>query len=313
MEQNEARSLSAVIVSWNTRELLERCLASLLADAAASNITLEAIVVDNASADGSAAALAQRFPAVAVDALEENIGFAAATNRGIRRASGDDILLLNPDTELLPGALAALWRALHSMPHVGLVGGLLLNPDGSLQSSGYRFPTLTQSFLDFFPLHPRLVGSKLNGRVPPGDGLSPYAVDHPLGACMLVRHAVIERIGLLDEHFFLYSEEIDWCRRIVAGGWTVLITPAARIIHFGGQSTSQASQAMFLQLHRSRAYYFQRYHSDSFLHSVELMARAAAWWAKSRSIIEGPRSRPTRANALRSVSRIYHEARGSGV
>jgi N-acetylglucosaminyl-diphospho-decaprenol L-rhamnosyltransferase len=310
MEENEARDLSVVIVSWNTRELLTRCLASLLADAAASGITLDVIVIDNASADGSAAALAQHFPSITVEALEANTGFAAATNRGIRRASGGDILLLNPDTELLPGALAALRRALHSMPHAGLVGGLLLNPDGSLQSSGYRFPHLAQTFLDFFPLHPRLVGSQLNGRVPHGDGLSPYAVDHPLGACMLVRREVVERVGLLDECFFMYSEEIDWCRRIVAAGWTVLIAPAARIIHFGGQSTSQASDAMFLQLHRSRARYFRRYHSGTFLHSVELMARAAAWWAGSRSSIEGRRSEPTRAKALRSVSRIYREARG---
>ena len=313
MEENEAPDLSVVIVSWNTRELLKRCLASLLADAATSCITLEVIVVDNASSDGSAAELARRFPTITVDALDANIGFAAATNRGIRSLSGDNILLLNPDTELLPGALMALRRALHSMPHVGLVGGLLLNPDGSLQSSGYHFPTLTQSFLDFFPLHSRLVGSQLNGRVSPGDGRSPYAVDHPLGACMMVRRAVIERVGLLDEHFFMYSEEIDWCRRIIAGGWTVLIAPTAQIIHFGGQSTSQASGEMFLQLHRSRAYYFQLYHSDSFLHSVELMARAAAMWAESRLSIKGHRSQPSRAKALRSVSQFYREARGSGV
>lgn len=310
MQENESPELSVVIVSWNTRELLERCLRSLIADAKNSGISTETIVIDNASSDGSVAALRQRFPEVTLEALKENLGFAAATNRGIRRARGRDILVLNPDTEVLPGALSAMLRALHSMPHVGMVGPLLLNPDGSLQSSGYRFPNLTQSFLDFFPLHPRLVGSKINGRVSPGDGMSPYAVDHPLGACMLVRRAVVERVGMLDEQYFLYSEEIDWCRRIVAGGWTVLIAPSAHIIHYGGQSTSQAPAAMLLQLHRSRARYFQFYHSDAFLHSVELMARSAAWWSQVRDRGQPAGENASQTEVLRTASRIYREARG---
>jgi N-acetylglucosaminyl-diphospho-decaprenol L-rhamnosyltransferase len=311
MVENETPDLSVVIVSWNTRELLERCLRSLITDAQRSGISTEMIVIDNASSDGSVAALRERYHAVILDALEENIGFAAATNRGIRRATGSDILLLNPDTEVLPGALSAMRRALHAMPHVGLVGGLLLNPDGSFQSSGYRFPGLTQSFLDFFPLHPRLIGSQINGRVSPGDGMTPYAVDHPLGACMLVRRAVVERVGILDERYFMYSEEIDWCRRIEAGGWAILIAPNARIVHFGGQSTRQASEAMLLQLHRSRADYFRGYHSDAFLRSVELMARTAAWWSQVRPRGHSAEEQGSRTEVLRRVSHIYRQARGA--
>jgi hypothetical protein len=127
---------------------------------------------------------------------------------------------------------------------------------------------------------------------------------------MLVRRAVIERVGMLDEQYFMYSEEIDWCRRIVAGGWTVLIAPNAHIIHYGGQSTSQAPQAMSRQLHRSRARYFQRYHSEAFLHSIELMARTAAWWSEVRvpGLSEG--ANVGRTEVLCSASRIYREARG---
>ena len=302
MEERKIPDLSVVIVSWNTRELLARCLASLYADADASHIALQPIVVDNASSDRSVEMLGERFPAVDVVALTENSGFAAATNTGIRRALAHDILLLNPDTELLAGALSAMRSALHTMPHAGLVSGLLLNPDHSLQSAGYRFPTLMQSFLDFFPLHDRLIASRFNGRFNPGDGLSPYAVDHPLGACMLVRRAVVEQIGPLDENYFMYSEEIDWCHRIVAGGWTILIAPGARIIHHGGQSTGQASERMFMELHRSRARYFRQYHSPAYLGAVERLATAAGWWASRRDVVRGRR--------LRDVAAIYRAARG---
>jgi GT2 family glycosyltransferase len=302
MEETEASNTSAVIVSWNTRDLLARCLDALYADAERSGITLQTIVVDNASSDGTVEMLAKRFPSVQVVARSENSGFAAATNRGIRQAASVDLLLLNPDTELLPGALAAMRSALHAMPHVGLVSGILLNPDHSLQSAGYRFPTLTQSFLDFFPLHDRLVASGLNGRFTPGDGLSPYAVDYPLGACMLVRREVIEQVGLLDEQYFMYSEEIDWCRRIAAAGWSILIAPAARIIHHGGQSTGQAPDAMFVQLHRSRARYFAHYHSGAYLRTVERMATVAGWWTSRRDAAQGRR--------LREVSALYRAARG---
>jgi GT2 family glycosyltransferase len=191
------------------------------------------------------------------------------------------------------------------MPHVGLVSGILLNPDRSLQSAGYRFPSLTQSFLDFFPLHDRIVASSLNGRFKPGDGVTPYAVDHPLGACMLVRREVIDQVGLLDENYFMYSEEIDWCRRIGGAGWTILIAPAARIVHHGGQSTGQASEAMFLQLHRSRARYFARYHSGAYLRTVGRMANAAGWWARRH---DSPRARQ-----LQMVPEIYRSSRGDDV
>ncbi len=309
---SKSTDLSVVIVSWNTRELLDRCRASLVDDAQRARIGIEIIVVDNASSDGTADWLQADHPDVTTVRLDRNAGFAAANNVGIRRASGRDLLLLNPDTEVLPGSLATLLRTLHSMPHIGMVSGLLLNPDGSPQSSGYRFPDLTQTFLDFFPLHPRLVGSRINGRVSPGDERTPYAVDHPLGACMLVRRDVVDRVGILDEQYFMYSEEVDWCRRIRAAGWSILIAPDARIIHHGGQSTGQMPEEMFLELHRSRARYFQRYHSPAFLSCVELMARAAGCWEATRVRMSPstPRTNGRRLRALRGAANTYAQARG---
>ncbi len=268
--------ISVVIVSWNTRDLLSRCVASVIRQAEEASLQVEIIVVDNASSDGTTDFLKQEYPGVTVIALQVNRGFAAANNLGIASARGATLLLLNPDTDMLPGSLFALQQGLHASPRVGMVGARLLNPDGSLQSAGYRFPGLVQTFLDIFPVHPRLVGSQLNGRMPPGDGLSPFAIDHPLGACMLVRRAVIEQVGMLDDQFFMYSEEIDWCRRIKAAGWTILTVPAARVIHYGGQSTGQMLDAMFLHLHRSRNRYFRRYHSPAFVSTVGTLMRIGA-------------------------------------
>jgi N-acetylglucosaminyl-diphospho-decaprenol L-rhamnosyltransferase len=266
--------VSVVIVSWNTRDLLLRCLESLKAEAARSRLYVEVFVVDNASADGSVEAVNENFPDVTVLAQSENLGFAAANNLAIDQATGTALLLLNPDTEMRPGSLRTLWTTLHAGQHVGLVAPILLNPDGSLQSAGYRFPGLTQTILDIFPLHPYLMESGLNGRFDRGDGLSPFEIDHPLGACMLVRREVIDAIGGLDNSFYMYSEEIDWCQRIKSAGWTILMAPAAEVTHYGGRSTSQVADRMQEQLHRSRAAYLRRYQSERFHRTLNTVLRA---------------------------------------
>ncbi len=303
----ESIALSVVIVSWNTRDLVERCLRSICADLRRCHIASEIIVVDNASSDGTPELIRKQFPGVTLIALDRNTGFTAANNLGLRHTTGKAILLLNPDTEIRPGAIATMLATLSATPHVGMVSGLLLNPDGSLQSSGYRFPGLAQSFLDFFPLHPRLTGSSLNGRVSPGDLQTPYAVDHPLGACMLVRREVVEHVGLLDESYFMYSEEIDWCRRIRAAGWTVLIAPSANVVHFGGQSTRLMPEEMFLQLHQSRAHYLRRYNGPSTVLAVAVIARLAALRAGKRARV-GRKRLQHDASALRAVASIYRRA-----
>ncbi len=304
---NLQAEVSVVIVSWNTRELVDRCLRSVIDEAETAHVSTQIIVVDNASSDGTVEFLRDHHPFVTCLPLRQNSGFAAANNRGIERSHGRAVLLLNPDTELRPGALTSMLKALYSMPHVGLISALLLNPDGSVQSAGYRFPGYLQSLLDFFPIHPRLIESRANGRISPGDHVAPYAVDHPLGACMLVRREVIDRVGPLDEQYFMYSEEIDWCRRIRGAGWTILIAPEAQVIHHRGQSTRQMPESMFRELHRSRARYFARHRSPQFLRSVELMARAAAICSRARGRSLGGHD----ADSLRSAADIYRQARAA--
>lgn len=305
----EQADLAVLIVTWNNASVIDACLRSLAEELQASKLRGDVLIIDNASTDGTPDLVRNRYPWVRVMALPANEGFARANNRGIRATSAPALLLLNPDTVLLPGALSALWRALWAAPHIGLVGACLLNPDGSLQSAGYRFPGFIQNFFDFFPLHQRLIGSRFNGRFGPGDGLTPFAIDHPLGACMLVRREAVDQVGLLDERYFYYSEEIDWCRRMRAHGWTVLTAPAARVIHYGGWSSRQVSTASLLQLHRSRARYFRRWHGRRFvrvLWGLALLATVRAWL----QALVSPRRQAQRVQLelLHEIARIYADA-----
>lgn len=271
----DRKSLSVIIVSYNTRDLLARCLASVAAEPRPPD---EVIVVDNASADDSAAMVRARFPHVQVTANTENRGFAAATNQGLRAATGDFLCLLNPDTELVPGALEALASFLEANQKVGVVGPTLLHADGTYQHAAFRFPTLPMALIDFFPLNHRVLNSRLNGRYPFTLYEHPFAMDHPLGACMLVRRAACAAVGLLDERFFMYCEEIDWCRRIKQAGWEIMHVPGARVVHHGGQSTQQAAGRMFVELHRSRFRLFAKHHSKRYQWAVRGIVVVGILW-----------------------------------
>ena len=248
------------MVSFNTRDLLRRCLTTLYDAAAADGLALEVVVVDNASADESARLVATEFPQAVLVANERNLGFAAASNLGLRRATGRQLLLLNPDTEVRPGALSALLAFLEAEPRAACVGPSLIYPDGSPQHSGFRFPTVTTQFLDLFPLHHRLLSSPVNGRFPLGQ-TRPFAIDHPLGACMLLRREALESVGSLDESFFIYVEEVDWCWRAKKAGWHVYCVPGAVVVHHGAQSTRQFAESMFVELYRSRFRMFAKHYS----------------------------------------------------
>jgi N-acetylglucosaminyl-diphospho-decaprenol L-rhamnosyltransferase len=264
--------LSIVIVSYNTAALLRRCLASV--PAGAGDRPYEIIVVDNASTDGSAALVRAEFPAARLIVQRENAGYAAANNVGLVRARGDYLCLLNPDTEVAPGALDRLVGWLEEHPAAGVAAPRLLNPDGSTQATGFRFPGPWQVFFDWFPLHPRLLVSRLNGRYPPRD--TPFRIDHPLGACFVVRRAAAAEAGLFDAGYFMYSEEIDWCRRLAAVGWTAWSVPAATVLHHGGASTRQQPAAMFEELHRSRDRYLRRWLPPPAYRLTRLITRLGA-------------------------------------
>ncbi len=259
-------NLSVVIVSWNVRELLRGCLRSLFADLEGAALKAQVWVVDNASADGSAEMVAADFPQARLIASKENLGFAAGNNVALRAMQTEHespfVWLLNPDTEVLPGATAALLAALQGRQRVGVVGARLLNPDGSLQHSAFRFPGIVQLLFELFPLPPRLYETPLNGRYPRRlyEGETPFAVDHPLGASMVVRAEAIAQVGLLDEGYAMYCEEIDWCWRMRRAGWQALCAPAARVVHYGGQSTAQAPLPSFVNLWTSRARLYAHHH-----------------------------------------------------
>jgi N-acetylglucosaminyl-diphospho-decaprenol L-rhamnosyltransferase len=271
--------LSIVIVSWNTRELTLRCLAAL--GESARGLGLETIVVDNGSIDETPEAIRAQFPAVRLIEPGRNLGFSGGNNAGLAIASGRYLCLLNPDTEARPGALAALVGFLEGQPEVGAVGPRLLNADGSEQAVGFRFPTLAQVFLDFFPLRGRFAESEANGRYPRAPRDRPFPIDFPLGACIVARRAAVEATGPLDEGYFLYSEEVDWCRRMQAVGWPIWCVPTAEVVHHSGQSVGQRPARMFVELHRSRRRYYARHHRRSFV----LATMVLTWVAMIKEVL----------------------------
>lgn len=258
--------LSIVIVNWNVCELLKRCLHSIMSSfqLPTSNFQIEVIVVDSASSDGSVAMVQEEFPQVQLIANSENVGFTVGNNQGIAVSRGRYILLLNPDAEIVSDALATMVEHMDNHPQVGALGPQLLNPDGSIQSSRRRFPTLATAFLEstilqqWFP-HNRIAKHYyMTGR--PDDEVQ--EVDWVTGACLLARREAIEEVGLLDEGFFMYSEELDWCRRIKAQGWKVVYLPIARVIHYGAQSSEQVKSFQHIQFQRSKIRYFRKHHGS---------------------------------------------------
>lgn len=226
--------VSVVVVSYNTRQMTLDCLRTLYADL--GDLPAEVFVVDNASSDGSVAAVAEAFPNVRVIANPQNVGFGAANNQAMRVARGEFIMLLNSDAFPKPGTTRALVDYLRSHPKVGVVGPKILNADGSTQQSCYRFPTPGQAWREnlwisaAFGAHPVLG----DYRTWPHD--RERDVEWIIGACMLLRRDVFERVGGFDERFFMYAEETDWQRRIRDAGWEIAFTPAAQVTHLGGAS-----------------------------------------------------------------------------
>jgi N-acetylglucosaminyl-diphospho-decaprenol L-rhamnosyltransferase len=275
--------IGIAIVSYNTRDLLRACLGSLRGCA----LPLQTVVVDNASPDGSAAMVRAEFPEVTLLARADNPGFAGGTNLALRelglggepgRARVDLALLLNPDTVVHPGAIEALAAFLADHPRAGMVGARLLNPDGTTQPAAFRFPTLSMTLLDLFPpgeaLPGRLYNSWWHGRYAEERGDQPFRIDHPLGACILARAEVIAQIGLLDEGYFMYAEEVDWCLRASRAGWEIWQAPAARVTHVGGASTSQLRGRMQVALYQSRLRFFRLHYGPLRAAAHRLIIRA---------------------------------------
>lgn len=277
--------LSVVIVSWNVRELLAACLSSVFESLQDSHLAHEVWVVDNASTDDSAGMVRSRFPQVQLIANGQNQGFAAANNQALAVAQGRCVLLLNPDTKAQGDAIRTLFQFIEEHPRVGMAGPRLIYGDGEFQHSAFRFPSLAQVLFDFFPVHHRMLESRWNGRYPRALYSSgrPFAIDHPLGACMMVRAAAVTEIGLMDQAFFMYCEEIDWALRMRHAGWELFCVPAAEIVHYSGRSTRQFTDEMFVSLWRSRLRLFSKHYGKVFNWMARRVVRLGLRQEEARS------------------------------
>lgn len=271
--------LSIVVLSWNVCGLLRGCLRSVFAELEGATFTGEVIVVDSASSDGSVDMVSAEFPQARLLASSENLGYSRGNNEGLRLALGRYILLLNPDTEALPGALASAVEHMDGHPEVGVLGPQLLFPDGRVQSSRRRLPTLATAAFEstwLQPYAPRRVLDDYYARDLPDDAVS--EVDWVVGAALMVRREAYERVGGLDETFFMYSEELDWCRRIRDAGWKVVYFPRARVVHHEGRSSEQVPAATHIRFQRSKVRYFEKYHGKALAQSLRafILANFAA-------------------------------------
>jgi GT2 family glycosyltransferase len=231
--------LSIIIVSWNVRELLKKCLASIFIYN--RDFDLEVIVIDNASGDDTVKMVSREFPQVNLIINKINLGFAAANNQGIRQATGDYLLLLNPDTEFIDHSFKTAIDFLSRDGQIGLLGCQLLNPNKTVQPSVRRFPSFWPIFLMFFKL-PKILPnlSAINKYLAVDfDYRRCQTVEQVMGAFMLLKRGVIEKIGLLDENFFVWFEEVDFCLRVWQAGYQVVYYPDTKVVHHGGQSFKQ--------------------------------------------------------------------------
>lgn len=245
-------SVSVIVVNWNTSHLLPICLGSVAN--AAGDLSVDAWVVDNASSDGSVAMLREHYPDVHVIANAGNAGFASGNNQAMAAAQGDYYFLLNSDAAAAPGVIARMVALAEAHPQAGIVGARLLNPDGTFQASYSRFPTLLREALILTTLGRRLFGPWYPS-AGPNDGFVPQRVEYVEGACLLVRRRAWLAVGGFDEGYWMYSEEVDWCRRMVEQGWEVWYDPAAIVYHWGGGSSLNRKPEREADLYRSRLRY----------------------------------------------------------
>jgi hypothetical protein len=253
--------ISCIIVSWNAKAHLRECLRSLLRELPQDQS--EVIVVDNASNDGSTEVVQREFPGVQLIRNPANLGFARANNIGIARSRGRYLCLINSDVRVLDGVIARMHHYLDRHAAVGLLGPRILNPDGTLQASCRRLPSLWSTCcraLALDVIFPRLW--LVRGEVMAlweHNGIR--AVDALSGCFWMVRREAIQQTGLLDENFFIYAEDLDWCKRFKDSGGMIVYFPEAEAIHFGGGSSANTPLKFFVEMQRAGCQYWKKHHS----------------------------------------------------
>lgn len=276
--------ISLVTVNYRSLDHLLGCLQSL--PAAAGDLTVESVVVDNDPSGGAEATLRERHPDVRVINNSENVGYARAVNQGIAATTGEYVLVLNPDCEFREGALAVLTDYLHANTKAAVAGPKILNPDGSLEYSARSFPDHLTFLFNRYSLLTRLFPDNPWSKrylLTDWDHASIRSVDWISGACMLVRRKAIDEVGSMDERFFMFNEDVDWCRRMKMAGQDVVYVPDAVVVHHIGASRKKVASRVIYARHRGMIHYFQKHHPTnpalSFLASAAIMARAGIMMA----------------------------------
>lgn len=283
------RDLGIVIVSWNTRDLLAKCLETVFASEAPEGqpFSYQVVVVDNASTDGSVEMVRERFPQVALISLEENVGYPRGNNVGLRalgyRAAGDVdpdapryALLLNPDTEVPPDGLYRMVQYMDANPQIGVAGPKLVLENGELDKACRRsFPTPAVAFYHYSGLAKLFPKSKRFARynMTFADPDQELEVDSVVGAYMQVRREAVEAVGLMDETFFMYGEDLDWAFRIKAAGWRVFYTPSVTVKHVKRAASRQSKRAQF-EFYRAMLIFYRKHYrakTPLWLHSLVLL------------------------------------------
>ncbi len=293
--------LSIVIVNWNTRDLLRDCLNSV--SDAIEALSVEVLVVDNASKDNSCTMVREEFPNVRLIESESNLGFAGGNNLALARATGRYVLLLNTDTLVHGNVLAEAVAWLDRHPDVGVLGPRVLNTDGSIQASCSAFPSLRHLAMQTLGL------TKLakwdSYRMTGWDRSSERRVEVISGAAMFVRRAAMEEVGLLDENFFFYGEETDWCRRYAKAGWALVFAPIPEITHFGNGSAAKLNHRRDVlmtegttRLHKKHGGYFAALACFVML-TAHNVSRAIFW--SIASVVKGSQARERAAHFAKVV------------
>jgi hypothetical protein len=265
--------LSIIIVSYNGRDYLRRCLRSILEHT--RELDYEVLVVDNASRDGSAAMVTAEFPTVRLVRHSRNAGLSKALNDGIRLSSGDTVVLLNPDVELQDHAFLPMARYLGEHPDVGILGPRILDEDGSLQLSCRRFPTFSVVFFNRYSLLTRLLPrNRLSSRylMTDFDHGRVTEVDWLSLACWMTPRRLFDEVGLLDEGYFLYNEDVDFCQRVHRAGRKVVYFPDVSLLHHIGGSTSSVPNRSVIERHRSMWRYYRKYMRRGLLLDAPVLA-----------------------------------------
>ncbi len=277
MPVSDQPTLSIAIVSWQTRDFLLDCLRSIFSNPPQNSF--EVIVVDNASTDGTADAVCSQFPDCILIANSSNAGYAAGNNQAIAKASGEFVLLLNPDVIIPAHGLDNAISFMQTHPDAGALGVRQVHPNGSLQRSVRGFPTPLSILSEILGLSRAFPASHIFGayRMTYFGYDTVSEVDQPMGTFLLMRRKVIEMVGVLDEAFPIFFNEVDWCLRCKKAGWKIFFTPDIEIIHFGGASTTQVPIKMAWESRKSLLQYYAKHYASPVYIPLRIMIAAASW------------------------------------